>query len=205
MGRCLGQLHQTLSAYSPEKVRNQLLTVDQPAIFSKMDRIEAAISEKAYLEDFDQQILAMLRQRRNWLMTAHPVDLKLFSSLQCQALHGDFQETNLFFADSKVSAIIDWDQAYVAPRTWEIMRTLDYVLNLDVPRCQIFLKAYRKVFPVLYEEMDVTAQAYGWVQTHNLWVYSSFYLDNNHRVRNLLHLNFTPLAEKWAEIAGFLQ
>ena len=134
MGRCLGQLHQLLSVYPSARVRSQSFTVDQTATFAKMDRIEAAISEKEDRDAFDQQILSMLRQRREWLITADPVDCKPFSSLEPQALHGDYQETNLFFADNQVSAIIDWDQAYAAPRTWEMVRTLHYVFDLDVSR-----------------------------------------------------------------------
>lgn len=204
MGRCLGELHHLLADYPPDQVRSQSLTVDQAAAFAKMDRIEAAILEKADGDAFDHQILAMLRQRRDWLATAEPVDLTSFASLDLQALHGDYQETNLFFADNQVSAIIDWDQAYAAPRTWELVRTLHYVFALDVPRCQVFLQAYHEVFPVPHEELDITAQAYGWVQAHNIWAYSSFYLDHNQRVRTLLQPSFTPFTESWAALVDAL-
>lgn len=204
MGRCLGELHHILATYPREKVRGQSFTVDQSATYTKMERIEAAIAEKAHLDPFDRQILTMLSQRRTWLQASQAVDLKPFSLLDSQVLHGDYQETNLFFADGKVSAIIDWDQAYVAPRTWEIIRTLHYVFHLDLPRCQTFLDAYREVFPLLSEELDVTARAYGWIQAHNLWAYTSFYLDNNHRVRNLLQPSFTPFEISWAELANSL-
>src|SRR5579883_119546 len=204
MGHCLGALHQLLAAYPPEQVRSQSWSVDPSTTFSKMERIEAVIAEKASSEPFDQQILAMLAQRKAWLTTTPPVDLQPFTSLPRQVLHGDYQETNLFFTDGKVSAIIDWDQAYIAPRTWELIRTLHYVLNLDALRCHTFLKAYREVFPLSFEELDTTAKAYGWIQAHNLWAYTSFYLDNNQRVRHLLQSSFTPFAESWAAIADLL-
>lgn len=205
MGRCLGELHQLLSAYPHEQVRSQAFTVDQSTTFSKMERLEAAIAEKASSDQFDQQILAMLAQRRAWLATTPPVDLQAFSSLERQVLHGDYQETNLFFTGGRVSAIIDWDQAYAAPRTWEIIRTLHYVFNLDAPRCHVFLNAYHEAFPLSFEELDTTAEAYGWIQAHNLWAYTSFYLDNNQRVRHLLQPSFTPFAESWAVLADVLR
>ena len=31
------------------------------------------------------------------------------------------KEANLFFEEDRISAIIDWDQSFVAPRTWEIL------------------------------------------------------------------------------------
>jgi aminoglycoside/choline kinase family phosphotransferase len=51
--------------------------------------------------------------------------------LGAQAIHGDYQSTNLFFAEDQLCAIIDWDQAYVASPAWEVMRTLDLVCGED--------------------------------------------------------------------------
>lgn len=53
------------------------------------------------------------------------------SSLEQQVIHGDYQEINLFFEDGKVSAVIDWDQSYVAPRASEVVQTLHYVCKLE--------------------------------------------------------------------------
>lgn len=196
MGRCLGELHQILSAFPQETVRCQSFSADPSTTFLKIAKIESAIAEKAAIDAFDQHILAMLTQRRNWLTTEQAVDLTPFLSLERQTLHGDYQETNLFFADGRVSAIIDWDQAYMAPRAWELVRTLHYVFHLD-ERCHTFLKAYCEVFPLSQGELDITANAYGWIQANNLWAYTSFYLDNNQRVRNLLQPNFRPFGDMW--------
>jgi homoserine kinase type II len=204
MGRCLGELHQLLASYPSEQVRRQSFVVDQIATVSKIGRLEAAISEKPDFDAFDQDILTMLTQRRTWLTAAHAIDLEVLSSLEQQVLHGDYQESNLFFADQRVSAIIDWDQAYVAPRCWEIIRTLHYVFGMD-ERCQTFLKAYREVFPLPFKDLDSTAQAYGWVQANNLWAYTSYYLDHNDRVRHLLQTSFTPFEAMWAELADLLR
>ncbi len=205
MGHCLGELHRILSAYPHEKVRRPSFAVDLASTFSKMEKIEAAIGEKACFDAFDHHILAMLSQRKTWLQAAHAVDVQGFSSLEHQVLHGDYQESNLFFERERVSAIIDWDQGCVAPRPWEILRTLQYVFNLDGPRCHLFLNAYREVFSVSFDELALTAHMYGWVQAQNLWAYSSFYLENNHRVRHLLTPRFTPFEDAWAEIASFLR
>lgn len=200
MGHCLAELHQLLSIYPHEKMHSQSLIVDQQATFSQLEKIEAAISERDPHDTFNQQILEALAQRRNWLTTAHPVNPKLLSSLKPYVLHGDYQESNLFFTDGIVSAIIDWDKAHLAPRSWEIVRTLHYVFDLDVARCRIFLNAYHEVFPFSYDELDITAKVYGWIQAHNVWPYTSFYLDNNDRVRSLLQRDFTPFEEIWTEV-----
>lgn len=207
MGRCLGELHQILAGYPSHQVRSQSFAVNQAATLTKIERIESAILDKPEPDgdSFDQHVLTALAQRKNWLLAAEPVDLTPFSSLLHQALHGDYQETNLFFAQKQVSAIIDWDAAYHAPRSWELVRTLHYVFHLDVLRCLVFLQAYQDVFPLTDEELQVTAQAYGWVQAHNVWAYSAFYLDHNQRVRSLLQPCFTPFAESWVKLADALR
>lgn len=108
--------------------------------------------------------------------------------------------TNLFFADGKVSAIIDWDQAYTAPRAWGILRVLHYVGKLDPDFCRAFLAAYRQVLPLPQDELNAAAEVYGWLQAHNLWVYEELYLRGNARVRGFLepHGRFVPFAESWA-------
>lgn len=200
MGRCLGELHQILATYPTHHVRSQSFAVDQAATFAKLEQIESAILDKPDGDSFDQQILNGFTQRKNWLRLAEPADLTSFSSLPHQALHGDYQESNLFFTGNRVSAIIDWDQAYQAPRSWEVVRTLHYVFHLDVPRCLAFLKAYQDVFSLPDAELHVTAQVYGWVQGHNLWAYRSFYLDHNQRVRALLQPSFIPFLDEWAKL-----
>ncbi len=106
MGRCLGELHQILAAYPQEGVRKQTFAVDPLATRALLERIEAAISAKADQNAFDQGVLSRLTQQKTWLKTARAVDLTAFLSLEQQVLHGDYQESNLFFTDGRVSAII---------------------------------------------------------------------------------------------------
>ncbi len=171
-----------------------------------MDEIEAVIRSQPQLEDTDRQILSRLAQRRAWLATTHPVDSGDLSHLEQQVLHGDYQETNLFFKDEKISAIIDWDQSYVAPRAWEIVRTLHYALNLEEVFCRAFLDAYRRVLPLMQAELEVAATAYGWKRAHDLWQYEELYLKGNQRVRAFFQPNerFVPFAERWAMLQQLL-
>lgn len=204
MGRCLGELHQILAGYQQEGLRQPTFAVDPAETRLLLERIEAAIAEKVDQDELDQGVLSRLAQHKTWLHTAQAVDLTPFLSLERQVIHGDFQESNLFFAEGKVSAIIDWEKVCVAPRTWEILRMLDYVFDLDSVRSQLFLRAYREVLPVSADELALTARAYGWIQNHNLWAYRSFYLTSNHRVRHLLQSSFTPFETRWAKVLNCL-
>ncbi|HEU5229596.1 MAG TPA: phosphotransferase [Ktedonobacteraceae bacterium] len=205
MGTFLGQLHRILRDYPHERVPHRSLSVDHAATLSNIGSIETAIRSQKHLSEQDQQALSQLAERRSWLMTAQPSSEEAFSSVEQQVIHGDYQETNLFFAEGKVSAIIDWDQAYVAPRAWEIVRTLHYVFQLDEVACGTFLNAYRQAMPLAFHELEVVATAYEWIKAHDLWHYEALYLEGNQRVRPFLQPEpFFLFANRWQTLRNFL-
>ncbi|GCE14384.1 phosphotransferase [Tengunoibacter tsumagoiensis] len=205
MGRFLGELHQTLSDYPQEQVPHRSFAIDLPTTLATMDTIETAIRSQPQITDEDRQVLSQLAERRAWLITAPSVNMEDLSLLEQQVIHGDYQETNLFFEDGQVSAVIDWDQSYVAPRAWEVVRTLHYVCKLERGDCRIFLDAYRCVLPLTSAELEVAAVTYGWMRAHDLWQYQAIYLDGNQRIRAFLEPGpFLPFVQRWAELQDFL-
>ncbi|WP_220196428.1 phosphotransferase enzyme family protein [Ktedonospora formicarum] len=176
MGRFLGELHQILVNYSHERVPHRSFTIDRTKTPATIDTIEKVIRSQPPGNGEDSQALSRLAERRAWLATTPSVNLEDLSSLEQQVIHGDYQETNLFFEDGQVSAVIDWDQSYVAPRAWEVVRTLHYVCKLEKNACRTFLEAYRCILPLTSTELEVAAAAYGWVRAHDLWHYQAIYL-----------------------------
>ncbi len=67
------------------------------------------------------------RGRREWILGAGSAQPANLTALDQQLIHGDYQDTNLFFEHGQVSAIIDWDQTYLAAREWEVVRTMHLV------------------------------------------------------------------------------
>ncbi|GHO51396.1 phosphotransferase enzyme family protein [Ktedonospora formicarum] len=206
MGRFLGQLHQILSDYPHDRVPHRSFSIDLTTTLTTMEVIETAIRSQSHKSDEDRQALSRLAERRAYLATAPSINMEDLSSLEQQVIHGDYQETNLFFEDGQVSAVIDWDQSYVAPRAWEVVRTLHYVYKLEGNACNAFLDAYRCIFPLTSTELEVAASAYGWMRAHDLWHYKAIYLEGNQRVRAFLQPGpFLPFAQRWAALRDFLQ
>lgn len=206
MGTFLSEVHRALRHYPQEYVRRRTLTVAPTDTLAKIERIEATIHSRSPLDEMDQHVIVRLIEKRQQLAhtSSHARDL---SQLEHQVIHGDYQETNLFFEDGKVSAIIDWDQAYVAPRAWEVVRTLHLALKLDAQLCQAFLDAYRTGIPLPLTDLDLAATVYAEKRTHDLWAYEAIYLEGNDRVRQFLHPgnNPPPLAERWARLYDSLR
>jgi homoserine kinase type II len=198
MGVFLAQLHRALHGYPQNKVANRIFSVNHAATLNTISEIEAIIHARQQPNDYDTQALIRLQERRLWLETAQPPDEATFAQLERQVIHGDYQETNLFFENNTVSAVIDWDQSYAAPGAWEVIRALHYLFQFDPAPCHLFLQAYRRELPLSSEELDITANVYSWIRTHDMWLYEEYYLQGNQRVRQFFSPHaFTPLIERW--------
>jgi Ser/Thr protein kinase RdoA (MazF antagonist) len=198
MGVFLARLHRALHDYPQDKVANRIFSVDHATTLDTISKIEAIIQARPQPEDDDTQALIRLRERRSWLETAQPPDETAFAQIEQQVIHGDYQETNLFFADNTVSAVIDWDQSYAAPRAWEVTRALHYLFQFNPAPCHLFLQSYRRELPLSSEELDITANVYSWIRTHDMWLYEEYYLQGNQRVRQFYSPHaFRPLIERW--------
>jgi Ser/Thr protein kinase RdoA (MazF antagonist) len=206
MGAFLAQMQRALHDYPGDRTAHRLFTVDHEATLATINEIEAAICALPQPEDLDAQMLTRLQQRRAWLETTQPPDEAAFAQLEHQVIHGDYQETNLFFAEDAVSAVIDWDQAHPAPRAWEVVRTLHYVFQFEPALCHLFLEAYRRELRLSSEELDIAARVYSWKRTHDLWLYEEYYLQDNQRVRPFFSEQaFTSLIERWNALQYALQ
>ncbi|HEU5015121.1 MAG TPA: phosphotransferase [Roseiflexaceae bacterium] len=205
MGHCLADLHGALKEYPAECVAQRSLHVDATATFAAIERLEAAIHAKSLFDETDQIVLRRLARRRAWLEQNANLEAPNLNALPWQVIHGDYQEANLFFEDGQVSAIIDWDQAYVAPRAWEVARTLHLALKFETAACQTFLAAYRALLPLPPDEIDMAMNCYSWMRAHDLWIYEALYFEQNQRVRQYITPGtFRPLVERWNTLKSFL-
>ncbi|HLY32874.1 MAG TPA: phosphotransferase, partial [Ktedonobacterales bacterium] len=160
MGAFLGRLHRALATVPLDESRFRTLAVDTREAIQEAIALETLMRAHPLRDEVDRRAFARLRSQRYWLEQRTPDDIaraegvrKALLSLPVQLIHGDYQDTNLLFADAServISAILDWDPAYIAPRVFEVIRTLDIVFNLEPGRCQAFVAAYRASYRASY-------------------------------------------------------
>jgi Ser/Thr protein kinase RdoA (MazF antagonist) len=205
MGRCLAELHRGLRGFPDERAARRSLAFDPDVVLDRIAALDQTIRARSDLDDVDRCALAALAGRREWIVRCgapRPSDL---AALDQQLIHGDYLHTNLFFDRGDVSAIIDWDQTYLAPRAWEIARTMHMVWNFAADPCRMFLAAYRAALPLPDAELDQAATYYGWFRAHDLWLYEAIYVEDNDRVRAFVEPDgFTPLVDRWAALRAAL-
>ncbi len=206
IGAFLAHLHVALLDFPQDRVGWRAITIDRAATLAGIDSLLNVIRSRPSLDEVDQYALRRLNERHAWLEGPAPAVLPDLQSIERQVIHGDYQETNLFFKAGKISAIIDWDQAYVASRAWEVVRTLHYVCGLETVPCRTLLAAYRAQLPLGADELDLAAEAYGLMRAHDLWHFKSYYLDGNDRVRQwIMQGSFIPFWDRWAQVAPTLR
>lgn len=205
MGACLGRLHRALADLPAEWAVRRTFAVDRDATLAGIARLEAAIGGRPAHDADDAAALAWLAGQRAWLERC-PADARVdLTPLAHQVIHGDYQETNLFFARGRVSAVIDWDQTYAAPRAWEVARALHLNFAFAPALCLPFLAAYRAALPLPPADLDRAVAAYALKVGHDLWVYEERYLRGNERVRRFFQPGgFVSPAAHWARLRPLL-
>lgn len=206
-GACLARLHDVFASFPMDLAPRKKLGVDIGAALAVIPQIERAIHERSVKTDLERSALAQLSGRRRWFQALEGGDgediQEPMAALPQSILHGDYQETNLFFGADAVVAVIDWDQCGAGARSYDVLRALHLMLALSPALCRAFLEGYRSVRDLPDEELDAMARCYGALSDSNLWVFAAAYLENNERAKPFIGIGpFVPFCEKWERVWG---
>ena len=200
-GECLGRIHEALQKLPVERAWVKDLTGDIAGAVALVPHLDAAARALPAQTSLEQAAREQLAGRRSYLeqngSQAASTPARL-AALPQRVLHGDYQETNLFFENDQVSAVIDWDQSGRAARGWEIVRALHLMFHLAPQLCRAFLDGYESVTALETGELEESAACYGLLSDSNLWVYAAVYLEGNVRAKQFISLRpFVPFEMQW--------
>jgi Ser/Thr protein kinase RdoA (MazF antagonist) len=197
MGRMLGRIHAALASMPLENARRRALLPERAETLSRMRRLIDQVQAIPYPNEFDRAMVARLQGMYRWLTSSpppRPVPTRL------QVVHCDYQETNIFLDDAagEASAVIDWDDAAVAPRGWDIARAMTIMFGLEPVRTAAFLRGYRAENCIDDEELDEGALLWGNWESHSTWVYEAIYEQGREQVRAVVSTQpFQPFEHRW--------
>lgn len=188
--RSIGKMLAKIHVLSKDGFPN--ITEVKTEIFNKEKAIEQGeeflkiIKEKEKLDDFDRMALRQITYKLEKIRENDTTveDLSLKSD---HLIHGDFHELNLFFANNgEVKFVYDLEKAVIAPRAYEIARSLDYICLTKFDedhyiKAKEFIKAYRSIYELSDQELRK-----GWIfwclkNVHSFWIEKAHYLENNTR------------------------
>ena len=200
-GRTLAQLHSRLAARRGV-LRDKTFEIDLALTLRRLATLTEQINQKPELDEIDRTALNHLEQRRIWLKQHHVSLEGRLSDLPFQAIHSDYHDGNLFFADNKISAVIDWEGVARFPRSWELLRAMHYTLNLEPTLSKAWLDAYRQSNPISDMELQAGVLFYTLERAHALWPFQAYYLQGNERAGKFIDSgDFAPFNDLWARIA----
>jgi Ser/Thr protein kinase RdoA (MazF antagonist) len=201
MGRFLGQVHRVLSEYPIDDMPLVSVHIEPEETLAGIDRLEGLVRAVPNPHVTDEYALTRLISRREWLQGRGKEDVSGLFQLPFQVVHGDFQETNVFFENGEISALIDWDKIYTAPAVWEVIRTIHLMLHFEPTQSIAFLKAYQETNELSIEALDVAVHCYGLSRAYELWLFKEIYDHGNDRVRQFVRPGkFVPVADDWARV-----
>lgn len=150
----------------------------------------------------DRWAAEFLRSKAAWLRTAAPPIWRPPPVEALQLVHGDYQESNLFFdADGSVCDVIDWDKAGSGWPAAELVRALDHALHLDPVLSRALVEGYRSLRPLSPAELDHAAANWNYSRVHDHWVLEGIYLRQDDRLRIFLEPGpFVPFADQWRRL-----
>ncbi|SDS10744.1 phosphotransferase enzyme family protein [Actinopolymorpha singaporensis] len=217
MGTTLAHIHHALADVPhPPPAKNQPAPTPEESL-RRMEDLVALIERRDREHTFDQcdaWMVDRLRSRMTWLASeGAQLTLPEAPAGAARLTHGDYQETNVFFAGAgagassevRVAAVIDWDKAEVRWPAEEILRALDYSLLLAPELCSAFVDGYRSVSPLAIDDLDLAADIRTFDAAHSTWLPEEIYLHGNDRVRQFVRPGpFVPFNRRWHELRRVL-
>lgn len=197
---CLGHLHRALQPLPDAGYLRWQIAWDGPEWIERLNVVERALTRRGLRDDTDRWALERLRAQRQWL--AHPDCQHAYEPRSPrQVVHGDYQASNLFFRQGRVSAVIDWEQAAFMPRGFELARACWFLFRLEPARTREFLRAYHAENPLEDTERADGARAWGCFADHHVYPIEEAYLHGNENARGYIpHTPFRPFREAWGEL-----
>ena len=198
MGRFLGQLHRELAVCPVADIPSIRLILRKTNTIESIQLLLRRIDSIESRTATDQYMISRLESRISWLNNRPSTESVTTDTDDAHPLHGDYQNTNVFFEGTKVSALIDWDKIYRAPAAWEIVRTLDLMVRFTPECSQRFLNGYRRENSITLEKLDTAAELYGTMRAYDIWLPTEIYENGNDRVRQFVYPGrFTPIVDRW--------
>jgi Ser/Thr protein kinase RdoA (MazF antagonist) len=204
LGQALAEIHDAIGDARPVQdgclsARRGTEHLPAPAVTAAhLHRLLGVVEARSNPTPPDAWAARRLRSRLDWLQ-AHPEPPPVLRSIERRPIHGDFQESNVFFgSDGSVCSVIDWDTSEYGSRAGELVRTMALCFELDPVKCHAFLDGYRGRRPVETDDLDVEARIYSWKKLHDTWIYDMVYLRADPRPGRFLKAgSYRPFESAW--------
>jgi len=199
MGAMLAKIHLAGKTADQQSFSKRSSNLKHSKFYTRYDAISNAIQEKGIKTEFDRMAHSILKAK-----------LELSKSLIWQdsemeipydhLIHGDFHDNNIFFdGQSNISHIFDLEKTEIAPRLYELVRSIDYVCfnsgydQYTYDKALIYRDAYNSNYSINLNELSNALKAYIFAKIHDTWILHEHYINKNNRVDVFLPIHFQSI------------
>jgi|GEM_PF-2125314 len=207
MGVALGELHLALAGVDPEVVPTPAPRRRPTAeeLLNEISALRQLIADRAgagVLTPEDRWADEELAGHARWIGEHGLPEPEPVPEQEIQVLHGDYQESNLFFDSAvrptRITSVIDWDKAELGARGFEVVRCLKLSLGFDPDLSRAFLTGYRTVAELTGEQLKRSVGNEHARSLRGLWLPQMIYRHGEDRLRRFLAPGgFSTVAERW--------
>lgn len=204
MGTALGGIHAALadldSGTEPAPPANDAPAAEELLLeIGALRSIIGAMRDRTAQDDWADDELA---GHAAWIERYGLPEPEAVPDDEVQVLHGDYQESNLFFAGSPsgitVTGVIDWDKAEIGARGFEVVRCLKLSLSFNPALCRAFLDGYRSTAELTTPQLRRSVHNEHARALRGLWLPQMIYRHGEDRLRRFLRPGgFRTVLDGW--------
>ena len=169
IARNLALMHKLSEKSKPKLSKERINEWDPKKVLSKEARedfrnyvakVTEVINKKKVKNNFDRLTLDILKLKAS-IEGSFPKNIKITGLGKEHAVHGDYHAQNLFFnKNDQVTHIFDLEKTETRPRSTELVRSMfiicfnSYFTTKQFKLAQIYLKAYKDVYPISHSEIE---------------------------------------------------
>ncbi len=158
MGALLAKIHEA-GAQAPEIFsEKQMKVLSRTLAMERYEKWKGELLAKPELTDPEQLFLKYINLKLEWVPKFPHIEECPNPTL----IHGDFHAGNLLMDKEtrQIVGVCDWEQALMAPRGYEVARSIMYICFYDnfkvetaLETSKAFLSGYNSVLPISAEEL----------------------------------------------------
>jgi homoserine kinase type II len=210
LAHTLADIHK-LSVSNPFVINDTFHDWNPDKFMNKAEAILAALDCKPNLTELDEQMKQGVILKRE-LVSANKKKLADFDLPNDTLCHGDYHVYNVFFDQKgKVEWVFDLEKAEMAPRVFELVRSMNYMNlggNFDdahMAKANTYVNAYHGYYPLIEGEFARGVEMRFVKDFHSLWIEGEVFLKNNDRFNRFYEAEFRSLVYLKDHLADFIK
>ena len=210
-GKMLGSIHLITKPGAPKILPKPNVPWNREQFFRDIEHFNLLLDKYKTLSPFDVLAKNMLRLKKKIALQQNiPYEsLTLFND---HIIHGDYHGRNIFFDQhDTVQHVFDLEKTTLAPRAYELARSLDFMCfasefnEKNFGDAKVYLAGYNSVYPISYDEFSRGMRFLFQKYLHSLWIFEEHYLKHSLRVDELLDSDFVSLQYYDTHLDTFLR